>query len=331
MGGAHHLVTGSAGFIGFHLSAELLRRGHAVTGVDRYSDHYDAAVKRRHTQALEASPRFTFLAVDLCADDWQRLLGDDVTTCFHLAAQPGVRSSWGPGFRAYAEDNILATHNVSELCKSRGMKLVFASSSSVYGEATGDPAAETSPCRPLSPYAVSKLTCEQLISAHAARSTLDATILRYFTVFGPEQRPDMAFHRMCLAACTNRPFPLLGDGAQIRDFTYVDDVVEATIRAADAPAGTTFNIAGGNAVSLADAVRALEDIAGTSIHRETRRAAEGDVRRAVADTQRARTHLGWAPRVSLEQGLERQLAAVRRACESPAHPRLVAHAERISA
>lgn len=233
---------------------------------------------------------------------------DGADGVFHLAAQPGVRGSWGEGFAVYLHDNVLATQALVEHTARRGVRVVFASSSSVYGDAADYPTTEETAPAPISPYGVTKLTCEHLVRAYEPLG-LDCVVLRYFTVFGPRQRPDMAITRLLSHALSGEPFPLYGTGEQSRDFTYVGDAVEATILAmTDAPAGVIYNVGGGNEATLAEVVQTVEEITSREVRLDRRPAASGDVVRTTADTTLLRAELGWRPSVDLETGLRNQLA-----------------------
>lgn len=307
------VVTGAAGFIGSRLCALLLDDGWTVRGVDRLTDFTPVAEKRRRLAALGARGRFAFLRRDLARDDIaDALRGADVV--FHLAGQAGVRDSFGAGAQAHVERNVRATERLAQAMARRGGgRLVLASSSSVYGDAPGRPLREDDRPRPGSPYAVTKLAAEGV-----ARSLVrDAVVLRYFTVYGPGQRPDMAFHRFAEAALRRLPAPLHGDGTQVRDFTYVDDAVAATIAAAERGAGV-LNVGGGSPASLNAALAHIGDIAGAPVPVVPSDTARGHVASTWADTTHARAQLGWVPRVGLREGLERQVAALRESIPSPA-------------
>jgi nucleoside-diphosphate-sugar epimerase len=306
------VVTGAAGFIGSRLCALLLDAGWTVRGLDRLTDFTPVAEKRRRIAALSARGPFAFARVDLARGDVRDALrGADVV--FHLAGQAGVRDSFGAGALAHVERNVRATTRLAEAMARRGGgRLVVASSSSVYGDAAGRPLREDRAPRPGSPYAVTKLAAEGV-----ARSLVpDAVILRYFTVYGPGQRPDMAFHRFAEAALRRLPAPLHGDGSQVRDFTYVDDVVSATIAAAERGSGV-INVGGGSPASLNEALAHIGEIVGIPVPVVPSPPARGHVASTWADTSRAREALGWTPVVGLREGLERQVAALRDAVPSP--------------
>jgi UDP-glucuronate 4-epimerase len=292
-----YLVTGAAGFIGSHLAEALLAAGHEVTGVDSFTDYYDPRLKEENAAALDVR------RLDLAADELDLAGYDGV---FHLAGQPGVRS-FGDVFALYVERNVLASQRVFEAAARAGVRVVFSSSSSVYGEAERYPTPEETPPRPLSPYGITKLSCEHLAHAYARSFGLDTVVLRYFNAYGPRQRPDMAFAAVVEALAEGRPFALFGDGEQSRSFTYVGDVVRATVDAMEhAPAGALYNVGGGQEATLNEALALLERIAGRPLDVRREPAVPGDQRRTEADTARIRAELGWAPEVPLEQGLADQ-------------------------
>ena len=308
------LVTGAAGFVGSHLCERLLGLGHRVVGVDAFTDYYPRPLKEANLGALRGQPGFRFLEADLARADLAALVRE-ADFILHQAGQPGVRPSWGADFGQYLIQNVLATQRLLEAARGshRLQRLVFASSSSVYGQARDLPLREESLPQPYSPYGVSKLAAEHLCLLYHQNFGVPAVALRYFTVYGPRQRPDMAVHRFIRAALEDRPIALYGDGEQTRDFTYVADTIEANVLALTAPvAGRVFNIGGGSRVSVNEILRTLEAVMGRRVRRESHPEQPGDVRHTWADTTRARELLGFAPRVSLRSGLERQLAWTRR-------------------
>jgi UDP-glucose 4-epimerase len=303
---ARALVTGAAGFIGSHLSARLLREGVEVRGIDNLDPYYPAWIKERHLAELRADPRFEGRREDLNEADLGSLL-DGVDWVFHLAARPGVRRSWGGGFDDYVRANVLATQRLLEAARALPLEaFVFASSSSVYGEPAPGDTPEGAPRRPLSPYGVSKLAGEGLVHAYHASYGVPTIALRYFTVYGPRQRPDMAFHRFLRALYEGRPIEVYGDGHQTRDFTFVDDAVDATWRAArDGAPGTAYNIGGGSPASVREVIALLEQVSGRPAQVAYGAARPGDPRATRADTRRARSALGYAPATDLRAGLAR--------------------------
>jgi nucleoside-diphosphate-sugar epimerase len=292
-----YVVTGAAGFIGSHLLRVLLERGHEATGWDAFTDYYDPALKEENARGLPVE------RVDLAQDELDLAGVDGV---FHLAGQPGVRS-FGGIFPVYVRQNVLASQRLFEAAVTAGARTVLASSSSIYGDAAAYPTSEDTSPRPLSPYGITKLACEHLAHAYSQEFGLDSVVLRYFTIFGPRQRPDMALARMVACLAEGRPFELFGDGTQSRSFTYVDDAVQATILAMErGPAGATYNVGGGVEVSMLQAIEALARIAGRRLElvRSPRR--EGDARRTAADTSRIRGETGWEPVTSFEEGVAAQ-------------------------
>ncbi len=305
------VVTGAAGFIGSHLCELLVAEGWRVRGVDAFTDYYPRAAKEHNLARLADEPAFCLVEADLVGGGWQSAVAPNATV-FHLAAQPGVRGSFGTGFARYARDNLVATQQVLETAHTRGCRrVVWASSSSVYGDATGYPSREDGPTLPRSPYGVTKRACEDLARVYAGLG-LSTVGLRYFTVYGPRQRPDMAMRRLCEAVLTGAPFEVYGDGLQSRDFTYVSDACAATLRAAvaDAPA-PLYNIGGGTETTLAQVVDQVTTLAGRRLRSGRVAEQRGDVRRTAADTTAARTDLSWRPRVDLATGLAAELAWVR--------------------
>lgn len=289
------VVTGAAGFIGSHLSEALRARGDDVVAVDCFTDYYDPAEKEENARGLDVR------RVDL-ADESLDLVGVDGV--FHLAGQPGVRS-FGDVFPLYLRRNVLATQRVLETASSAGVRVVYASSSSVYGNAERYPTPEDTVPQPISPYGITKLACEHLARAYG----LDAVGLRYFTVYGPRQRPDMLFRRLCDALAAGGTIELYGSGEQSRSFTEVADVVGATIAAMEAaPAGALYNVGGGEEASVLEAIALLESVSGLTLDVRHVDPARGDVRRTKADVSRIRDALGWEPRVPLADGLSRMWA-----------------------
>jgi UDP-glucose 4-epimerase len=301
------LVTGAAGFLGSALCASLLRRGEDVIGVDAFTENYSPDVKRANLEPLCRDARFHFVEADLRHAPLLPLLAD-VTHVAHLAALPGVRQSWGGAFPDYLGHNVLATQRLLEAaCAARLTRFVVASSSSVYGERAEGAAAEDAPRRPVSPYGVTKLAAEALVDSYRREFGLSAAALRYFTVYGPRQRPDMGFHRFFEAARAGRAVTVYGDGCQERDFTYVDDAVQATLACLEcATPEFAYNVGGGHSVTINEVLDRMETIVGRPIARAHERVQPGDPRRTAADTNRARRDLGFAPATGLSEGLTRQ-------------------------
>lgn len=305
------IVTGCAGFLGSHLCEALLASGHAVTGVDCFTGFYARALKERNVARLSRAPGFRLVEADIAAAPLAPLL-DDVDVVFHLAAQAGVRTSFGDGFRDYLHHNVQGTQRLLEEVAGRELRaFVYASSSSVYGDQDVYPVAEDAPLRPLSPYGATKVITEQLAQAFWRSHEVPAVGLRYFTVYGPRQRPDMAFSRFLRRALGGQPLQVLGDGRQVREFTYVDDVVAATVAAAErGERGAVYNIGGGQPVSVLDAVALLEELLGRSLSIEYLDGSPGDPRRTAADITHATRDLGYVPATPLADGLAAHLEAL---------------------
>jgi len=301
------VVTGAAGFIGSHLVERLLGEGHEVTGVDGFVDFYPRAVKEKNLRLARAHPRFR-LVEGLLQDIPLDGLLEGAGQVYHLAAQAGVRSSWGREFQLYTDHNVLATQRLLEAAVAAGVpRLVYASSSSVYGDSVALPLHEDAACRPLSPYGVTKLAAENLACLYERNHGLPAVSLRFFTVYGPRQRPDMAFHRFLAAARDGTPIRVFGDGKQTRDFTYVDDIVTATMRAADSGRpGCVYNVGGGQRLALEDVLRTIEQVTGRPLAITRDEAQKGDMRDTFADTTAAKRDLAFRPTVSLPDGLARE-------------------------
>jgi UDP-glucuronate 4-epimerase len=303
------LITGVAGFLGSHLAEVLLARGHAVRGIDAFTPYYSRALKEANLRSLRGLPGFTFHEGDLRTDDLAPLLAG-CEWIFHQAAQPGVRASWDRGFSLYAEHNLIATQRLLEACRRASVRrFVYASSSSVYGDVPEGTVGEDAPLRPLSPYGVTKLGGEHLVGVYGKAFGLPVVSLRYFTVCGARQRPDMAFHRILRSMHFGEPFPLHGDGSQERDFTGVADAVAANLLAAErGKPGSVYNIGGGRPYPLDEAIRILESATGKRAAVRPAPPANGDPRRTAADLTRAREELGYEPAVSLEAALREEAA-----------------------
>jgi nucleoside-diphosphate-sugar epimerase len=295
-----YVVTGAAGFIGSHLAEALVAGGHEVVGIDSFTDYYDPERKRENARDLDV------LEEDLLVADLDSLL-DGADGAFHLAGQPGVRASFGPGFEHYVERNVHASGRLFGSAARRAVRVVYASSSSIYGDAESYPTPEEALPRPISPYGVTKLCVEHLAYAHARVTGLEAVGVRYFTVYGPRQRPDMAFTPLLEALADGTTFHLLGDGSASRSFTFVADAVVATMAAMErGRAGEIYNVGGGEEATMAEAIALAEEISGHTLAIERHGAAAGDVCRTRADVRKAERELGWRPVTSLADGLRAQ-------------------------
>ncbi len=305
------LVTGVAGFVGSHLAERLLADGHEVYGIDAFIDYYDRALKEKNLEGPRSWKTFSFVEGNL-ADMHLLPLVEGMDWVFHQAAQAGVRASWGEEFARYTECNVLSTQRLLEtVLRSGGVKrVVYASSSSVYGDTQVLPIVEDAPLHPFSPYGVTKLAAENLCTLYQRNFGLPTVSLRYFTVYGPRQRPDMAFHRFCKAIICREPLRVYDDGLQTRDFTYISDVVEANIQAAQSEdaIGQVMNIAGGSRVTIRSVLQLLQEISERDINVTFEAKQHGDVRDTFAETGRAQRLLGYHPRVSLQEGLAREFA-----------------------
>jgi nucleoside-diphosphate-sugar epimerase len=307
----HAIVTGAAGFIGSHLSERLIADGWSVTALDSFTDYYARSDKESNLTNLRHEPRFDLIEADLADVDLASLFADRPVV-FHLAAQAGVRASFGESFSGYVHDNLIATQRVLEHALAAGCpRVVMASSSSVYGDAESYPCVEgVTPTRPRSPYGATKRMCEDLADIYRGLG-LSVTALRYFTVYGPRQRPDMAMRRLCEAAVGGPAFMLNGDGLQSRDFTYVADAVDATVRAGTASkVPLVLNVGGGEEATMRQVIATIEEFVGRPLDIERTGDGKGDVRRTAADTRLARQTLCWLPTTTLRDGLASQLAWV---------------------
>lgn len=312
------LLTGAAGFIGSHLAQRLLDDGVAVIGLDSFSAHYPRALKELNLIGIADHPRFTLVEEDLLEAPLEELLGD-VDVVFHLAARPGVRDSWSE-FDDYVQNNVIATKVLLDACVGRPLRLVYASSSSVYGDSPSLPVSEAAPPRPVSPYGATKVMTEVMVGAYAAGHGLEAVGLRYFTVYGPRQRPDMGISRFIEAAVAGRPLSIYGDGKQLRDFTYVGDAVAATVAAAHrGHPGALYNIASSHPMRLTEVLEELGRVLGKDLEVAHEDAKLGDVRDTSADIGRARADLGYGPATPLREGLVAQVqeAGRRRSALAP--------------
>jgi UDP-glucuronate 4-epimerase len=306
------LVTGFAGFIGSHTTERLLADGHEVRGVDCFTDNYDPALKRANVAGID-HPGLELVDADLASTDPVELL-DGVDRVLHLAGQPGVRDSWAGGFAVYVQRNIEATQRLLEAARAVGVeRFAAASSSSVYGDAETFPTPETTVPRPVSPYGVTKLAAEHLCTLYGTNFGVPTVSLRYFTVYGPRQRTDMAIRRMIDAALRGTTFRLYGDGTVSRSFTYVHDVVDANMAAlfGDVPPATVCNIADHSTASMSELVELVESATGTDLSIERQPSAPGDARRTGGDSGLAARLLGWAPSTPLREGIAAQVAWAR--------------------
>ena len=302
-------MTGAAGFIGSHLCERLLSEHWIVTGIDSLAATYETGTRRASMERLQENRAFRFIEGDLLHIDVTDLVRD-VDVVFHLAARPGVRSSW-EDFQWALDANVMATKRVLYgLVRSESKaRLVFASSSSVYGSTSNFPTTEGELLRPISPYGVTKASAEQLISAYATQFGVDSVILRYFTVYGPRQRPDMAFSKWITSALSGRPLTVFGSGDAVRDFTYVSDVVEATLRAARARTDT-YNVAGGSPITVTDAIELMAELVGRDVEVRHVSTSAGDPERTWGDTSLIQTEMGWKPEVDIRSGLGEQVLSM---------------------
>ena len=305
----HVVITGGAGFVGSHLSEACLSRGWTVTAVDCFTDYYTTAVKRANVSWASAQAGYRLVEADLAVDPIEPLL-EGADLAFHLAAQPGVRASWGTRFDSYTTGNVVALQRMLEAAKSASLrKLVFASSSSVYGDSEQLPTPESARLAPLSPYGATKVLGEHLCSIYQRSYDLPVVALRYFSVYGPRQRPDMAFWKLIDAALHGTEMTIYGDGTQTRDFTYVADIVSATIAAAETAApGAVYNVGGGSRVALIDTIELIAAEVGARPRLQWTRHQRGDARDTAADTSRITRELGFAPAWDLAGGLAAQVA-----------------------
>jgi nucleoside-diphosphate-sugar epimerase len=303
------LVTGCAGFLGSHLSERLLDEGWEVVGVDAFTDFYARSIKQANIDGCMRHGRFRMVDDDLSVDPLDDLL-DGVDTVFHLAAQAGVRGSFGATFEPYVRHNITATQRLLEAAVRRDIdRFVYASSSSVYGNAASTPTSEDAARHPVSPYGMTKVAKEELAGVYSRSHGLRTIGLRYFTAYGPRQRPDMAFSRFIDAAVSRRPITVLGDGRQMRDFTYVTDVIDATVAAGDVttPGAHVFNVGGGSSVALIDVINMIGAMVDEPLLLDHKQPQVGDARHTAADLTLAATELAYAPKIGLEDGLAAQL------------------------
>lgn len=305
------VVTGAAGFIGSALCVKLLDQGDDVVGVDSFLDSYPREIKQDRIDSIAPRQGFTFIEGNIARLDLATLF-DEVDCVFHLAAQAGVRSSWGERFEVYTESNILGTQRVLEAARKSGVgRVVYSSSSSVYGDAETMPTPEGDPLRPVSPYAVSKVAGEHLCSMYLKSFGVHTVILRYFTVYGPRPRPDQAVCLFTRALIDGQEIAVFGDGEQLRGMTYVDDVVHANLLAQSGDCvGEVMNIGGGTSTTVNELIQLLESITGKQAKVRFGDTVEGDTRHTLADITRAGEVLGWRPQMDLEEGLRRSVASI---------------------
>jgi len=303
------IVTGAAGFIGSHLVEQLLQQGKEVIGIDDFNDYYDPVLKRNNISHLQDSPGFQLIEGNIQFLEWHLLL-KNVEIIYHQAAQAGVRASWGQNFPTYVERNINATQTLLEAAKyAKSLKkFIFASTSSIYGDAEMLPTHEGVCPQPISPYGITKLAAEQLCSLYYKNFGIPFVGLRYFSVYGPRQRPDMGFHKFFKAILESNPITIYGDGHQSRDFTFVGDIISANLAAATIPeaVGQVFNIGGGSRVSLSEVLKTMEEIVGTTIKKNYVETAMGDARHTSADVSKAKQILNYKPKIPLVDGLTQE-------------------------
>lgn len=302
------LVTGCAGFIGSHLTERLLELGFNVVGIDCFTDYYSRKIKESNLENAKKNKNFKFIENDILDINLDKLL-ESIDYIFHEAAQGGVRASWGKEFEIYTKNNILATQKLLESCKNFNIKkFIYASSSSVYGDAEKFPMSETDVTKPISPYGVSKLASEHLCQLYWKNFSVPTISLRYFTVYGPRQRPDMAFHKFIRAILLDEKIEIFGDGSQTRDFTYISDAVEANILAINSHVnGEVFNIGGGSKISINEVIKILEKITGKKANVKYKEKQKGDVKDTHADISKVKKILGYKPKVQIEEGLKKQV------------------------
>ena len=301
----NYLVTGAAGFIGSHLCKKLLLNGAHILAVDGFTDFYPRWLKEKNIQSLAKHSHFELISSDLLDMDLSKIM-EKIDVVFHFAAQPGVRASWGSDFSIYTKNNIDVTQRLLEAAKTSTIKkFIYASSSSVYGLSPQLPMSETNMLYPYSPYGVTKLAAENLCFLYHKNYGIPCVSLRFFTVYGPGQRPDMAFHRFFKAIAQNREIIIFGDGQQTRDFTFVDDIIRANLSSIESgKSGETYNLGGGTQKKLADILPVVEEISQSKVKIRYVEREKGDVRHTFADIQKAKKDLNYSPQVTLEDGLK---------------------------
>jgi UDP-glucose 4-epimerase len=298
------IVSGAAGFVGSHLCEALIDAGHEVVGIDSFLDYYPRWIKEMNVSGLQKSPRFRLVEQNLLDIDWPKML-DGADVFFHLAAQAGVRASWSKNFVVYTKNNIEVTQMILEEAKNAKLrKFVFASTSSIYGDTEDIPMKETSLVKPVSPYGVTKLAAESLCYLYWKSFGVPCVSLRYFTVYGPRQRPDMAFYRFLLAIFEKRPILVFEDGNQTRDFTFIQDIVKGTMLAAhEGQPGKVYNLGGGSRITVREVLQMLGEITGAAPEVTYVEKQKGDMRHTFASTELARKDFGYEPAVKLKDGL----------------------------
>lgn len=306
------LVTGVAGFIGSHLAERLIKEGHKVVGVDCFTDYYPRAIKESNIKKLRSDSSFDFHDADILEINLETVL-QNIDVVYHEAAQAGVRASWGANFKIYTENNVRATQRLLEAAKTaRLKKFIYASSSSVYGDAESYPTHEDMKPLPISPYGVTKLAAEHLCYLYYKNFGIPTVSLRYFTVYGPRQRPDMAFHKFIKAILNDQEIPVFGDGNQTRDFTYSDDIIDANISAMNTEAtGQVFNIGGGSRITVNDTIAIIERACEKNAKKKYIEKQKGDVIHTAADISKAQKLLGYAPKYDVEKGIANEAAWLR--------------------
>jgi len=306
------LVTGCSGFIGSNLVESLLGMDYKVTGLDCFTDYYPSEIKKKNMTNFVNNKNFVFIKNDINVADLKKVI-QDIDYVFHLAAQPGVRASWGQNFEIYIKNNILATQKILEACKDSDIKkFIFASSSSVYGNANKLPINEDAPKNPISPYGVTKLAAENLCNLYYENYNIPTVSLRYFTVYGPRQRPDMAFHKFINSVLNDTPITVYGNGKQTRDFTYISDVIDANILAMRNGVNCeVYNIGGGSRISVSDVIKIIEQITKKRARIEYKQSQKGDVKDTYADINKAKNRLKYQPNVNIKTGLKLQVDSIK--------------------